>query len=131
MKEAAEVFQGKEHLDTATIRAASLAGVADYLVPAILPAVIIDAVCELARIPYTGELFEQTRTQHIAFARQIAMYSFRELLAWSFPRVGAYFKRDHSTAMHACNIVKRRMLEQPILGARIRRMMAQLQAGVQ
>jgi len=49
------------------------------------------------------------RTQHIAFCRQVAMYLCRKLTDNSFPVIGEHFGRDHSTVIHAYNLIMRRV----------------------
>jgi chromosomal replication initiator protein len=56
-----------------------------------------------------AELKSKKRTQHIAFCRQVAMYLCRSLTDSSFPAIGAAFGRDHSTVIHACNLIARRI----------------------
>jgi DnaA protein/DnaA-like protein len=56
-----------------------------------------------------AELKSKKRTQHIAFCRQVAMYLCRKLTDSSFPAIGAAFGRDHSTVIHACNLIARRI----------------------
>ena len=68
----------------------------------------------------TGELLSRKRSYHLVRARQIAMYLSRELAgggwlgrrrqAASFPRIGIAFERDHSSVIHACNVIARRRL---------------------
>jgi chromosomal replication initiator protein len=89
-----------------------------------------------------AELLSRSRRQHIAHARQIAMYLSRELAGTggvrrsdsttreptaSFPRIGIAFRRDHSSVIHACNRIARRrridaeladMLERLVLDVR-------------
>ena len=49
------------------------------------------------------DLLSSTRTQPIAFARQVAMYLSRELTDVSLPAIGrAFGNRNHTTVMHAC-----------------------------
>ena len=55
------------------------------------------------------DLKSERRTQRIAFARQVAMYLCRKLTESSFPAIGAGFGRDHSTVIHAYNIIARRV----------------------
>jgi chromosomal replication initiator protein len=72
-----------------------------------------------------ADLLSRSRRQHIAHARQIAMYLSRELAgrtgsrsteamnatrgpSASFPRIGIAFGRDHSSVIHACNRIARR-----------------------
>jgi chromosomal replication initiator protein len=67
-----------------------------------------------------GEMLSRRRRHRLAGARQIAMYLSRELAgggwkgrrrqAASFPRIGIAFARDHTSVMHACNVVARRRL---------------------
>jgi chromosomal replication initiator protein len=56
-----------------------------------------------------AELKSKKRTQHIAFCRQVAMYLCRKLTDSSFPAIGDAFGRDHSTVIHACNLIARRI----------------------
>jgi len=55
------------------------------------------------------ELKSKKRTQHIAFCRQVAMYLCRKLTDSSFPTIGEHFGRDHSTVIHAHNLILRRV----------------------
>lgn len=55
------------------------------------------------------ELKSKKRTQHIAFCRQVAMYLCRKLTDSSFPVIGEHFGRDHSTVIHAYNLIARRV----------------------
>jgi chromosomal replication initiator protein len=54
------------------------------------------------------DLKSKKRTQHIAFCRQVAMYLCRKMTDASFPAIGASFGRDHSTIIHASNLIARR-----------------------
>jgi chromosomal replication initiator protein len=56
-----------------------------------------------------AELKSKKRTQHIAFCRQVAMYLCRKLTDNSFPVIGEHFGRDHSTVIHAYNLIARRV----------------------
>lgn len=55
------------------------------------------------------DLKSKKRTQHIAFCRQVAMYLSRKLTDASFPTIGDHFGRDHSTVIHAYNLILRRV----------------------
>jgi len=55
------------------------------------------------------DLKSKKRTQHIAFCRQVAMYLARKLTDASFPVIGGHFGRDHSTVIHAYNLIARRI----------------------
>ncbi|MGH7988037.1 MAG: chromosomal replication initiator protein DnaA [Candidatus Binataceae bacterium] len=56
-----------------------------------------------------ADLKSKKRTQHIAFCRQVAMYMCRKLTDSSFPTIGEHFGRDHSTVIHAHNLIQRRI----------------------
>ncbi len=56
-----------------------------------------------------ADLKSKKRTQHIAFCRQVAMYLCRKLTESSFPTIGESFGRDHSTVIHAYNLIARRV----------------------
>jgi chromosomal replication initiator protein len=56
-----------------------------------------------------ADLKSKKRTQHIAFCRQVAMYLCRKLTGSSFPVIGEAFGRDHSTVIHAFNLIARRV----------------------
>jgi len=56
-----------------------------------------------------ADLKSKKRTQHIAFCRQVAMYLCRKLTSSSFPVIGEAFGRDHSTVIHAFNLIQRRV----------------------
>lgn len=60
-----------------------------------------------------ADLKSKKRTQHIAFCRQVAMYLCRKLTDASFPTIGEHFGRDHSTVIHAFNLILRRVTSDP------------------
>ncbi|MDR0960775.1 MAG: chromosomal replication initiator protein DnaA [Propionibacteriaceae bacterium] len=72
------------------------------------PITVTDIMDETAKhFDVTREdLISPNRTQAIALPRQIAMYLSRELTDLSLPKIGAEFKRDHTTVMHAYNKIK-------------------------
>jgi chromosomal replication initiation ATPase DnaA len=55
------------------------------------------------------DLKSKKRTQHIAFCRQVAMHLCRKMTDSSFPAIGEAFGRDHSTVIHAHNLIARRI----------------------
>jgi len=56
-----------------------------------------------------ADLKSKKRTQRVAFCRHVAMYLCRKITNNSFPRIGEHFGRDHSTVIHACNLIERRV----------------------
>ena len=67
---------------------------------------IIDTACEMFDFP--RELIIGTsRRQPLVLARQIAMYTTRDLTELSYPQIGKSFgNRDHTTVMHACRKIQ-------------------------
>ncbi|MFN2507332.1 MAG: chromosomal replication initiator protein DnaA [Chthoniobacterales bacterium] len=60
-----------------------------------------------------ADMTSKRRPANIAFPRQIAMYLARELTKASLNEIGdAFGGRDHGTVLHACKLVKKRMIEQ-------------------
>jgi chromosomal replication initiator protein len=56
-----------------------------------------------------SDLKSKKRTQRVAFCRQVAMYLCRKITSNSFPSIGEHFGRDHSTVIHAFNLIERRV----------------------
>ena len=54
-------------------------------------------------------LLSKSRVARTARCRQIAMYRCRELTEASFPLIGEMFGKDHSTVMHACELIGRQL----------------------
>lgn len=52
------------------------------------------------------QLLGRSRTQSLAWARQIAMTALREQFGLSSPEVAALFQRDHGTVLHAEQTVR-------------------------
>jgi Bacterial dnaA protein helix-turn-helix len=72
------------------------------------PALLIEQIASALQIE-ADQLRSRARSQHLAFQRQLAMYLVRKISAVSFPVVAAAFGRDHSTVIHACQLIERRM----------------------
>ena len=67
-------------------------------------------------------LFQRTRREKIAAARQLAMYLLREHTKLSLCEIGGVFSMDHGTVIHSLRRVKDRMETEP----EFRRMTQQL-----
>ena len=60
------------------------------------------------------------RRQDVALARQTAMYLVRELTGTSLVSIGLHFAgRDHSTVIHACRTIEKRMEQDAAFKARV------------
>jgi chromosomal replication initiator protein len=93
-----------------------------FEVPAIEPALMVgprdeadEAIAAIQRnvarvmnVPLR-DLLGKPRTQHIAFARQVAMYLCRKRTQASYPTIGECFNRDHSTVIHSHQEICRRL----------------------
>ena len=84
-------------------------------------------VSEVFHIPLL-ELKSNKRTQHLVFCRQVAMYLCRMLTDSSFPAIGAEFRRDHSTVIHAYNVIARRVNSDGAFRASIQKLERQLKS---
>lgn len=68
------------------------------------------------------------KTQSIAWPRQIAMYLTTELTDMSLPEIGREFNRDHSTVVHARDVVKEKVEADPFFAAEINQLIADIKA---
>jgi chromosomal replication initiator protein len=85
-----------------------------------------------------ADMLSRQRRHRLTGARQVAMYLSRELAgggfrgrrrqAASFPRIGMAFARDHSSVIHACQVVARRRLADAELAGLIERITRELTA---
>ncbi len=58
-----------------------------------------------------NELLSHTRSQKVAYPRQIAMYIMKEITNYSLIQIGDFFGKDHSTIIHGINKIKKDMEE--------------------
>jgi chromosomal replication initiator protein len=80
------------------------------------------AVCEFFRIR-PNDLRSKKRTRTVALPRQIAMYLCRLHTHASFPVIGERFGgRDHSTVIHAAQVIERRLREDATFRATVERL---------
>jgi chromosomal replication initiator protein len=89
----------------------------------LMPAAILDEVAHAFRIPISS-LCSKQRTQQVAFARQVAMCLIRKETTLSFPQIGAIFRRDHSTAIHAFNLIHRRSMRDAPFAATLKKIVS-------
>ena len=79
-------------------------------------------VCEFFNIK-PNELRSKKRTRNVSVPRQIAMYLCRRYTQASFPVIGDRFGgRDHSTVVHAAQVIERRMREDPNFRSMVERL---------
>ena len=77
------------------------------------------AVC--ARFGLTPEILRGPRRERgIARPRQIVMYLAREMTPLSYPRIAAWFHRDHTTVLWGERRIRQLMVEKPKVAAYVR-----------
>ncbi len=87
------------------------------------------AVCEFFSVR-PAELRSKKRTRAVAVPRQVAMYLCRRYTDASFPTIGERFGgRDHSTAIHATQVVEQRIKDDPTFRAALERLQRMLETG--
>jgi chromosomal replication initiator protein len=80
------------------------------------------AVCDFFNIK-PNDLRSKKRTRNVTVPRQIAMYLCRRYTQASFPVIGDRFGgRDHSTVVHAAQVIEQRMREDPNLRSTVERL---------
>lgn len=71
---------------------------------------VIDVIAEFYEID-KEELISKGRKKEVVYPRQIAMYLLRQELNMSYPGIGKYFSgRDHTTALHAYEKIKKELV---------------------
>ncbi len=69
---------------------------------------IVSAVGEATHLA-PAEIRGHSRRQRIAYARQLAMYLMRQITRASYPLIGDFFGRNHSTVIYACESIRARL----------------------
>ncbi len=83
------------------------------------PNQVIKAVAEFAEISPL-DLINRSRKKEVVEYRQIAMYLLREMLGMSYPYIGRRLgKRDHTTAIYACDKITQEINKNPALNQRV------------
>ena len=96
--------------------------------PVITPERIVQLTAEQFGI--TVEAIKgKRRTNTIALPRQVAMYLVRQKTSLSLSDIGAWFKRDHTTVLHACNKIEALRAKDPRLAGALREIMERLVPG--
>ena len=74
---------------------------------------ILSYICEKQDVSKT-KVIGKGRSQEIALSRQIIMFLSRELTNLSLKKIGIELgKRDHSTVIHACKIIEKKIEKSP------------------
>lgn len=59
------------------------------------------------------DIHSNSRSKHICYPRQIAMYLSRMFTEYSLPKIGEAFKKDHTTVMHSCEKIEKSLKTDP------------------
>ncbi len=90
----------------------------------------IDAIQKKAAEYFNVEpqmMTAKKKTAEVVLARQVAMYLSRSLTSNSLKSIGAAFGgRDHSTVIHACDLISKKMASEPDLRHKIDQISASL-----
>ena len=76
----------------------------------------------------TEDFVSKRKTQSVAWPRQIAMFLCTELTDLSLPEIGREFNRDHSTVVHARDLVKEKIKADPFFSAEINQIISDIRA---
>ncbi len=68
------------------------------------------------------EIVGKKRTKEIARARHVAIYLVRETTEMSYPNIGKLFGRDHATVMSSLDVVKKKIVADPLFSIDIENM---------
>jgi hypothetical protein len=76
----------------------------------------LQAVSTRTRVPI-AEILGRNRRPPIAAARHEAVWRVHLATGWSLPRLGRFFKRDHTTVLHSIREMNKRSVRDPELRA--------------
>ncbi len=89
---------------------------------------ILKSVATIFQVKVT-DLKGSTRTKEIAFPRQVAMYLALKLIKESLQSIGAYFGRTHSTLLHACKNIEKKLNNDELLRRQLNMIERNIHAG--
>lgn len=72
------------------------------------------------------ELLGASRLRRVLVPRQVAMYLAREAAKLSFPRIAAFFGRDHTTVLHSCQKTETDMAADATFDGRVRQLLREV-----
>ena len=68
------------------------------------------------------ELLSSKRTKDVAYARHVCIYLIREITEMSYPSIGKMFNRDHSTILSSCELISKKINNDPVLSVDVAEM---------
>ena len=83
------------------------------------PDLIVSEVSKFFDIPRNSIMFSVTFLETV-FPRQVAMYLIRDMIKTSYPDIGKFFGRDHTTVIHSVNKIEEEIRKSDDLKTKIR-----------
>ena len=74
------------------------------------------------------DILGEKRDKYIRLARNASMYIIKQMTDLSFPAIGEYFGKKHSTVISNCNTVREMMNADPVYSAEVEEMMRESHA---
>lgn len=72
---------------------------------------IVEEISELSGVPVAEIMSRRRGVWQISRSRQYAMWLIRKRMGLSYPEIGRFFRRDHTTVIHAVRAVNRRLYD--------------------
>jgi chromosomal replication initiation ATPase DnaA len=94
------------------------------------PDSVVTVVAAAFRVPLSALRSQKRGSDHVAFARHVAIHLLYDLTGMSYPQIGAFFSRDHSSTIHGDQVVKRRIDSDPAFGKMLEKIKVRLMADV-
>lgn len=92
--------------------------VADLMTGAEPVSVTVDRILETVskKFGFSPDVIRgKKRTKEISQARHITIYLIRQLTDMSYPAIGKFFERDHTTIMSSCDVIENEIRSKPLL----------------
>lgn len=66
------------------------------------------------------KILSKDNSSHVSTARQVACYLMKNMIDMSFPAIGSFMNRNHTTIIYAANTVKKKIEEDPAFAADVK-----------
>lgn len=77
-----------------------------------------------------GDIYTARKTANIVIPRQVAMYLAKVLTLRSYPEIGRFFKRDHTTVLYGVHKIEKLISESEAFALEVRLLRAKLEEGI-
>ncbi len=87
--------------------------------------------CVTARYRVDADkLWSRRRTQNLVLVRFVMYYLYRVLTGLSFPNIGLYFRRNHTSILHGYRTIAARIKSHPAFGVEVEQLKQEILTGV-